>query len=269
MVGRNGVSDPLIIGIALDGSPGVASIPDTDGGEWDGDRQWDRAIGPMQFIPTTWDVVGVDADGDGERNPNDLDDAALGAAVYLCAGGGDLSDPEQLRTAVLRYNHSTAYVDLVSSYAEAYANGDFPTYPGTPGAGDDPTVPVVDPGDSGGSGNGNGGGSGTGGGSGNGGGPATATAAGGNGGGNGGAGDGGGSGNGGGNGGSVTAAAERRRATAAGNGGGGNGGGNGGGGGGGGRWRQRRRQRWRQRRRQRRRQLGRPGGQVLHADAVR
>ena len=45
----------------------------------------------MQFIPSTWAVVGVDADGDGERNPQDIDDAALAAAVYLCSGNEDLS----------------------------------------------------------------------------------------------------------------------------------------------------------------------------------
>ena len=54
-------------------------------------RSYDRAVGPMQFIPSTWSVVGVDADGDGQRNPQDIDDAALATAVYLCSGDDDLS----------------------------------------------------------------------------------------------------------------------------------------------------------------------------------
>ena len=46
---------------------------------------YDRAVGPMQFIPSTWSVIGVDGDNDGKRNPQDIDDAALATAVYLCS----------------------------------------------------------------------------------------------------------------------------------------------------------------------------------------
>ena len=67
----------------------------------------------MQFIPSTWSVVGVDADGDGERNPQDIDDAALGTAVYLCSGSDDLGTDAGRAAAVYRYNHSQSYVDLV------------------------------------------------------------------------------------------------------------------------------------------------------------
>lgn len=126
VVRKGGVSDPLIRGIALDGGPGIAAISDSDDGRLDGDRTWDRAVGPMQFIPTTWDVVGTDGDGDGKANPDDLDDAALAAGVYLCAGGGDLSTRSGVADAVMRYNHSTEYVALVTSYADAYAAGDWP-----------------------------------------------------------------------------------------------------------------------------------------------
>ncbi len=62
----------------------------------------------MQFIPSTWDIVGVDADGDGQKNPQDIDDAALATAVYLCAGTQDLSTTEGQRAAVFSYNHSGA-----------------------------------------------------------------------------------------------------------------------------------------------------------------
>jgi membrane-bound lytic murein transglycosylase B len=119
----DGVAVPAIVGIRLDGRRGVANISDTDGGRYDGDKSFDRAIGPMQFIPTTWGVVGVDADNDGRRNPQDVDDAALAAAVYLCSGEGDLSTPAGMRHAVLRYNHSAAYVDEVAAIARSYAVG--------------------------------------------------------------------------------------------------------------------------------------------------
>ncbi len=72
----DGRSDPPIIGIPLDGRPGVAEIKDTDGGKWDGDTTYDRAVGPMQFIPSSWAIFGVDGDGDGKIDPFDIDDAA-------------------------------------------------------------------------------------------------------------------------------------------------------------------------------------------------
>jgi Transglycosylase SLT domain len=124
VVAADGTSSPQIYGVPLNGAGPVAEIPDTDNGALDADTVWDRAIGPMQFLPTTWDVVGVDADGDGVKNPHDLDDAALAAAVYLCAGDVDLRDPAQLREALLRYNPSTEYADLVLSYIEAYRNSE-------------------------------------------------------------------------------------------------------------------------------------------------
>jgi hypothetical protein len=77
----------------------------------------------MQFIPQTWQLMGVDGDGDGVKNPQDIDDAAMSTAVYLCSGSGNLSNASDLNAAVLRYNHSQQYVDLVVSIAKAYAGG--------------------------------------------------------------------------------------------------------------------------------------------------
>jgi len=83
----------------------------------------------MQFIPSTWSVVGVDADGDGKRDPQDVDDAALATAVYLCSGTDDLVTTAGQRSAIHRYNHSRSYVDLVLSIMEAYLDGDFTSVP--------------------------------------------------------------------------------------------------------------------------------------------
>ncbi len=124
-----GVSRPGIYGIPLDGGNGTARITDSDAGQYDNDTQFDRAIGPMQFIPSTWAVVGVDGDGDGDRNPQDIDDAALATAVYLCSGDEDLSTRAGQQSAVYRYNHSQDYVNLVLSIMEAYASGDFTSVP--------------------------------------------------------------------------------------------------------------------------------------------
>jgi membrane-bound lytic murein transglycosylase B len=118
-----GAVSPRITGPPLDGN-GVASIPDSDGGRWDGDATWDRAVGPMQFIPTTWRSLGRDGNGDRVADPNNLFDAAVSAAGYLCLGGdGDLTDPARLRQAIYGYNHSWAYVDAVLGWARLYQGG--------------------------------------------------------------------------------------------------------------------------------------------------
>ena len=129
VLGDDGVSRPGIYGIPLDGSNGTAEIKDTDAGQYDNDPVWDRAVGPMQFIPSTWSVVGVDGDSDGERNPQDIDDAALASAVYLCSGDEDLSTYGGQKAAIYRYNHSQEYVALVISIMNAYLEGDFSSVP--------------------------------------------------------------------------------------------------------------------------------------------
>jgi len=123
-----GLATPGIYGVPLNGN-GVAKISDTDKGTLDKDTVWDRAVGPMQFIPGTWTNVGVDSDNDGKKNPQDIDDAATAAGIYLCAGSDDLSTDGGARSAVHRYNHSNSYVDLVMKISAAYAAGDFSQSP--------------------------------------------------------------------------------------------------------------------------------------------
>ena len=123
-LGADGVSTPVIRGVALDGRGRVSKVRDTDAGAIDGDRRWDRAVGPMQFLPSTWRTVGVDADGDGVRSADDIDDAAMGAAVYLCADKADLTTRPGMRSAVYRYNHSRSYVDDVLRIEASYAADD-------------------------------------------------------------------------------------------------------------------------------------------------
>ncbi|HSF36484.1 MAG TPA: lytic murein transglycosylase [Nocardioides sp.] len=126
---ERGVARPGIYGIALNGKNDTQRILDTDAGQYDDDTRFDRAVGPMQFIPSTWSVVGVDGDNDGTRDPQDIDDAALATAVYLCSGDDDLSTEKGQRASVYRYNHSNAYVDLVLEIMQAYLDGDFSAVP--------------------------------------------------------------------------------------------------------------------------------------------
>ena len=118
VLSENGYSSVPIIGPKLDGGA-FAGIHDSDGGVWDGDTVWDHAVGPFQFIPQTWRTWGADGNGDGQADPNQMDDAALAAARYLCHAG-DLSTVDGWRRAVLSYNHSESYVDDVAKVANSY-----------------------------------------------------------------------------------------------------------------------------------------------------
>ncbi|MFG2437874.1 NlpC/P60 family protein [Streptomyces sp. NPDC048508] len=124
-ISANGDITPRILGARLDGSGvggNTSAFHDTDGGRWDGDVVYDRAVGPMQFIPSTWDgSSGADGNGDGVKDPNNAFDAALGTALYLCGTGKtDLNDGAQLRKAILRYNHAGWYADKVIKYIHEY-----------------------------------------------------------------------------------------------------------------------------------------------------
>jgi hypothetical protein len=121
-----------ILGPVLDGGPGMAAISDTDQGRYDGNSQWDRAVGPMQFIPGSWAAFGADGNGDGVKDPHNVFDAARAAGDYLCSGGSNLRDPQGLVKAVLRYNHSMDYVSTVLRWMQTYSQSTI-TIPDTPG----------------------------------------------------------------------------------------------------------------------------------------
>jgi membrane-bound lytic murein transglycosylase B len=92
----------------------------------DGQVSYARAMGPMQFLPSTWARYAVDADGDGVADPQNLYDSTLAAARYLCSGGMNLRDQPQAMAAVLRYNNSMSYARNVLGWAAAYATGMLP-----------------------------------------------------------------------------------------------------------------------------------------------
>jgi hypothetical protein len=76
------------------------------------------AMGPMQFMPATWAVYGIDGDGDGVADILDQADAIYSAAHYLCADGGGNS--ATLYQAIFAYNHSDYYVNTVLAVAAQY-----------------------------------------------------------------------------------------------------------------------------------------------------
>ncbi|MEV1287118.1 lytic murein transglycosylase [Micromonospora sp. NPDC049679] len=116
----DGQASPKIVGPALNGQGGTLQITDTDRGEIDGDLIYDRAIGPMQFIPTTWREIGADADNNGVKDPNNIHDAALAAGNYLCKQGRDLTVAQDWWKAILSYNDVRPYAQDVFDTANEY-----------------------------------------------------------------------------------------------------------------------------------------------------
>jgi len=107
--------DPPILGPPLDGTNGNARIPDPsfpDG--------WAHAMGPMQFIPSTWARWGrlaPDRPKNATPSAQNAWDAIYSAAAYLCGGRPSIGSLDQ---AILSYDHSNAYVSWVLAKAANY-----------------------------------------------------------------------------------------------------------------------------------------------------
>lgn len=122
-VGPDGAVAPPILGPPLDGSgAGGNTTPMAVGGwagRWGLTGPWLQAVGPMQFLPGTFEAWAVDGDADGRLDPHDVDDAVATAAAYLCGSAGEITDE---RAALRRYNASDAYVADVLAWADRYAS---------------------------------------------------------------------------------------------------------------------------------------------------
>ncbi len=118
----DGRTSQPILGPALDGTNGIGAIRSSaEYARWHGDTQWDHAVGPMQFIPPTWERWQSDGNGDGVADPGNVFDAAYAAGRYLCASGADVRTGEGWSRAIFSYNHSDDYVRSVLAYANFYA----------------------------------------------------------------------------------------------------------------------------------------------------
>jgi hypothetical protein len=114
---EDGRALPAIIGLPLDGQGDRLRIPDTDSGELDGDQTFDRAVGPMQFIPSTWRTEAAPARG--IVDVHNVNDASLAAGYYLCRGR-DLATPDGWWAAILSYNNVQSYANAVFTTANQY-----------------------------------------------------------------------------------------------------------------------------------------------------
>jgi cell wall-associated NlpC family hydrolase len=113
-----GSVSPPITGPAIDGRPGFARIPDPT--QRDG---WAHALGPMQFLSTTWaswGTVAPDRPPGAAPDVQNAWDSIYSAAAKLCGGQPRLSN---LRAAILAYNRSESYYREVMSKAEVYGLG--------------------------------------------------------------------------------------------------------------------------------------------------
>ena len=112
---------PEIFGVVLDGGE-TENIPDSDGGAIDGISDFDRAVGPMQLIPQTWESWPSDGNGDGIADPQNIADSAIAAANHMCRAAGEMQTPDGWRTGVAAYNTATTYGRAVATAARGYAD---------------------------------------------------------------------------------------------------------------------------------------------------
>ena len=110
---------PPIYGVILDGGD-TANIPDTDGGALDGNAQYDRAVGPMQLIPRTWASWPSDGNGDGNGDPQNIADAAVAAANYLCNASKGMNTDAGWHAGIAAYNAGDGYLADVTAAAQRY-----------------------------------------------------------------------------------------------------------------------------------------------------
>jgi hypothetical protein len=131
-VDANGTTRHPILGPQLDGTGGTEAVANAYGSRWDQAGHWARAVGPMQFLPSTWSRWGVDGNGDGVADPENVFDATLAAGDYLVADGRDLATAQGLRAAILAYNHSEQYYETVLRWIDAYSAAGIPVPDGQP-----------------------------------------------------------------------------------------------------------------------------------------
>lgn len=98
----------------------LALITDTDNGRLDGDDEFDRAVGPMQFIPTTWQLYESDGNGDGVADPQNIYDASLATARLLCDSAGSMITTSGEQRGYFAYNHDLAYSANVTRAGRSY-----------------------------------------------------------------------------------------------------------------------------------------------------
>jgi membrane-bound lytic murein transglycosylase B len=118
-IGSDFQVSPPIYGVILDGG-GTANIPDTDGGALDGNAQFDRAVGPMQLIPRTWASWPSDGNGDGNGDPQNIADAAVAAANYLCNASKGMNTAAGWHAGIAAYNAGDDYLAKVTEAAQHY-----------------------------------------------------------------------------------------------------------------------------------------------------
>jgi membrane-bound lytic murein transglycosylase B len=117
---RSGRTTPTILGPSLDGRDGRPLATDTDAGAFDADPVYDRAMGPMQVLPTVWRTYASDGDNDQIQDPYDIDDSTVAVARLLCSVNADLAQLSGWTAAIAKVQTGEAFASAVFQAADSY-----------------------------------------------------------------------------------------------------------------------------------------------------
>lgn len=118
-VGPDGVTSQPLREIAP-AANGALSVPDTDGGRYDGDATKDVPMGPMQLMPSRWEQFARAAEPGATPNPDNIDDAALTTAIIICSSG-DIASPDGWTAALAQFNPHPLFLTAVHDKAQEFS----------------------------------------------------------------------------------------------------------------------------------------------------
>ena len=119
-LGDDGTTTVPLRGLNLFDPAHPQEVADTDAGLFDGDPTKDIPIGPLQIMPSRWEQFNAAVEPDAKPNPDNINDASLTLAGFLCSVG-DPSTPDGWANGVQQINANPEFVKHVHAIAKKYS----------------------------------------------------------------------------------------------------------------------------------------------------
>ena len=119
-LGDDGTTTVPLRGLNLFDPAHPQEVADTDAGFFDGDPTKDIPIGPLQIMPSRWEQFNAAVEPDAKPNPDNINDASLTLAGFLCSVG-DPSTPDGWANGVQQINANPEFVKQVHAIAKKYS----------------------------------------------------------------------------------------------------------------------------------------------------